>query len=336
MSSCHLDVISLAKMRNFTAFACFALSFLSIAPFAGSPAQSAIFGEDDRSYANASTPVYAQARATAIGILRTLSAPSSVGKLDIYVDPLSTSVCKSEKFSDDPSLTFSCSGFLVAPDLLVTAGHCEANTGKEVKNDSGGYCEVFDWLFDYSMPVSGTIDLGAVPAEHLYHCKQIIYAVSDETAPYRDYALIRLDRPVLDRAPLKLSSSASLGRNEKLSMIGYPFGTPAKWTPHGKVLYNNPSRTTFITNLDAFEGNSGSPVFNAENEVVGILIAGTPSNDFVEDSVAKCSTYNRCNKNGENCMLPDKDTSQFPGYQSVGSEVSRIAPIVELLKSSAK
>ena len=32
-------------------------------------------------------------------------------------------VCESERFSNQPVIA-DCSGFLVAPDLLVTAGHC--------------------------------------------------------------------------------------------------------------------------------------------------------------------------------------------------------------------
>jgi hypothetical protein len=135
---------------------------------------------------------------------------------------------------------------------------------------------------------------------------------------------------VTDRLPLKIAKGP-VGTNEKLSMIGYPFGTPAKLSRNANVLLDDPARGSFITNLDAFDGNSGSAVFNSANEVVGILIGGTPSIAFVPTKNS-CDVYNRCREDGTGCSLPDKDNSVFPGFQSVGSEVQRIAPIAELMK----
>jgi hypothetical protein len=47
--------------------------------------------------------------------------------------------CEGERFVDQPS-PGSCSGFLIAPDLLVTAGHCS------LVQD---FCSKFRWVFGF-------------------------------------------------------------------------------------------------------------------------------------------------------------------------------------------
>lgn len=293
-------------------------------------ASAAIFGVDNRESIRPSSPAYQLSRATAIAVLSSLQRPAGPNAINLWVDQLEN-LCPSERFAKDPSLSYACSGFLVAPDLLVTAGHCMVNTG-ESRNETKNYCEVFSWLFDYNADANGNVNTTNVSKDKLYKCKQIVFAVKDERAPFRDYALVQLDRPVLGRTPLKLSQ-APLAANAQLSMIGYPLGTPAKRSGPASILKNDPRHQIMITNLDAFEGNSGSAVFNAKNEVVGILIGGTPSQGFVPARQRNCEVYNKCSDAGTSCLLPDEDTTLFPGFQRVGSEVQRIAPIIELIKT---
>jgi hypothetical protein len=198
------------------------------------------------------------------------------------------------------------------------------NTG-ESRNETEVYCKGFSWLFDYTEDINPQ----SVPKNNLYTCKQVIYAVKDENNQFRDYALVQLDRPVIGRRPLKLSA-APLKANETFSMIGHPFGLPAKLSRNAKILLNDVRRQSFLTSLDAFIGNSGSAVFNKKNEVVGILVGGTPSANTL--STGECEILNRCNSKGENCLESDQDTSVFPGYQGVGSEVQRIAPVMKLIR----
>lgn len=295
-----------------------------------SSAFGAIFGIDNRISIQPNFPQAELARSTAVAVLSS-NVEIVNGRLVLDTNPLSDFVCKEERFSADPSLSYACTGFLVAPDLIATAGHCMVNTGVS-EHETDAYCEAFSWLFDYSANSDGITPTTILdPAKH-YRCKEVVYAIKEETAPFRDFALVQLERPVLDRKPLKLAAGDVLD-NTSLSMIGYPLGAPAKLSPNAKILLNNKSRQSFVTNLDAFEGNSGSPVFNAKQEVVGILIAGTPSNSYYTDAKKGCDVYNRCDENGNNCSLPDLDTSVFPGFQQTGSEVQRISPIVELVKS---
>jgi hypothetical protein len=301
-----------------------------------STAQAAVFGDDNHSKLSTSSPLNVLGQATAITLMRPNYEINSKGGLDLNTTPL-TNFCSDESFYGEQSLSYSCTGFLVGPDLLVTAGHCmyAINTANgEIKNEPGKACEVFDWLFDFQTSEKGETQTKDIPSDRLYHCKQIIYATELEKAPFSDYALIQLDRPVVGRTPLVMSAKPVINGSVNF-MIGHPFGTSTKLTNNGSVIRNNPTRTSFITNLDAFEGNSGSPVFNTANEVIGILISGTPSANTYLDKKNNCERVNRCDQNGQHCREPDLDSSKFPEFQVTGSEVQRISPLVELIKNLA-
>ena len=306
----------------------FSILIFSILPLLALKSNAAIFGPDDRVSITSSSPVYPLARATAIAVL-TGNETFVNSLLKIDTEPLSDFICKDQKFSSDPSLSYACTGFLVAPDLLVTAGHCMSNHG-EVRNEAHGYCEVYHWLFDYQTSLTGETDVENIPSKRLYRCKQIIYAVNDEEPPYRDFALIQLDRPVTDRVPLKIATT-EVKTGDSTFMIGYPLGTPMKLSAGANVIFNRPEKNSYVTNLSALDGNSGSPVFNKQGEITGILVSGTPSAVLVKDAKAGCSRYNRCDKSGNNCAEPDKDHSQIANFQTTGSVVEKIDPVLKLL-----
>lgn len=305
--------------------------FALLLALASLPAQAAIFGPDDRTPVQPNSAAQKLARATAVAVLSANEIPGTNGTFSLDTSKLGDMFCKEEKFSQDPSLSYACTGFLVAPDLLVTAGHCAVNTG-ESHHETQTYCKTFSWLFDYQNGVGGAApQLTDIPNDKLYRCRETIYAVKDEKLPFRDFALIRLDRPVVGREPLKLATGG-ITNDDVLSMIGYPLGTPAKLSRGGRILLNNTERTAFVTSLDAFQGNSGSPVFNKNDEVVGILVSGYPSDSYFKEEGKSCYRYNRCDENGQNCLKPDFDFTPFPDYQTTGSDVQRIEQVIEMIK----
>lgn len=285
---------------------------------------AAVFGVDDRELIHQSSPAFELSRSTAVAILTSLYSDLDEQRMSIDVDRLDSLLCPSEKLYGQTSLAYACSGFLVAPNLIATAGHCMVNTGVSI-NETELYCEAYSWLFDYTIQ----LDVDSVDRSNLYHCKQIVYAINEDVYPYRDFALIELDRPVVGRPPLRISDESPLV-GESLSMIGHPFGAPATLSKNAQVFVNNTDRQSFITSLDAFSGNSGSAVFNSQNEVVGILIAGTPSPETVKSG--SCEIVNTCDDTGHQCLVSD-DGPQFDGFQAIGSEVQKILPIQELICS---
>lgn len=288
---------------------------------------AAIFGSDTRAAVTPASPANQYGRSVAIAVLSALWSESAPGQIDLATD--TNRLCTSERFAQAPALAYSCTGFLVGPDLIATAGHCMINVGED-HNETQTYCQVYSWLFDYQTSDSGTTPVKGIAEDKLYHCKQVIYAIREEHAPYRDYALVQLDRSVQGRTPFALSDQP-LASNISLSMIGFPLGAPETLSSDGHVLLNDSSRQSFITNLSALEGNSGSPVFDPHGQVVGILIGGTPSQSDFSDPSAGCEHLNVCSLDGSTCALPD--TQIFDGFQRTGSEVQRIQPLLDLLKS---
>ena len=190
-------------------------------------------------------------------------------------------ICETERFAEQTSLA-SCSGFLVAPNVLITAGHC-------VKSKEG--CDSGSWVFDYKVSIHG--EKIRVPETSVYSCKRVIKKVLDPILR-RDFAVIELDREVSGRKPLRLRESGKVSVGDRLAVIGYPTGLPLKIADDGVV--RRLEKHFFVTNLDTYHGNSGSPVFNAKTGVVeGILVRG--DDDFVK-SPEGCQVSKRCSETG--------------------------------------
>ena len=182
-------------------------------------------------------------------------------------------MCSSERFVEQPGVGY-CTGFLVAPDLVATAGHCI------VRND----CQRNYFVTGYAMESEGQFQTLRSAAD-VYECQSIIQRkVTDR----EDFALIRLDRPVLQTQPLELSAE-EVQVGQEIFTIGNPSGLPTKLTDKAQV--KDLGWNFFRTNLDTYGGNSGSPVFNASTrQVIGVLVRGTF--DYKWDDQNQCNRSN--------------------------------------------
>jgi hypothetical protein len=209
------------------------------------------------------------------GRLSKSTATSSETGVILPADTLedAMNVCSSERFATQKAAV-ECTGFLVGTDLLMTAGHC-------MRSQSD--CSENSWVFGYVDGVS------EIKNADVFNCKEI---VSQELSDINDFALIRLDRVVAGRTPLKLRTSGAIGVSEKIAVIGHPSGLPLKIDDGGHVRDNAPEGY-FVAELDTYGGNSGSPVFNlATHEVEGILVRG--ERDYVWDGAQSCAVSNVC------------------------------------------
>ena len=214
-------------------------------------------------------------------------------------------VCKDEPFLWQKANPVSCTGFLVAPNILATAGHCVLSHGTAT-DDITPECVRHSWIFDFKLGESNSLPMTGKSSEKIYHCKRIIYAENDSERRYSsngsrhglDFALIELDRIVPDREPLKLVNKTP-SFTEELHLIGYPLGLPMKSAHNGFVTIDqNPF--FYEASLDSFGGNSGSPVLDEKGDVVGVLVRGPM--DFYYDEESRCERLNRCDSNGKNCV----------------------------------
>lgn len=202
-------------------------------------------------------------------------------------------VCTSEKFTQQ-SLAPICSGFLIGPDTLITAGHCY-NSFDTPEN----VCKSFAWVFDYEMKSATHDPTKKISIANIYNCKSVSSVQRDSLY---DFAIIKLDRKVVGRTPLKFRSSGKLANTAALVVIGHPTGLPTKISANGKVTLNT-EVTRFSTTLDTFHGNSGSAVFDSTTgQVEGILIMG--KNDYRPSLVSNprsCQVANICDETASNC-----------------------------------
>lgn len=182
-------------------------------------------------------------------------------------------LCANEHFRGQPIGAF-CSGFLVAPDIIATAGHC-VSTG-DVTN--------IRFVFGFRMRDESAAET-VIKNTEIYSGIAIIGRQEVESGP--DWSLVHIDRPVTNHRIARIRLSGRVGDTQALHVIGHPVGLPTKFAG-GAAIRNNQPDAFFVANLDTYGGNSGSPVFNSDtHEVEGILVRG--DKDFVQQGNCQVS-----------------------------------------------
>lgn len=212
------------------------------------------------------------------------------GTSSLRVEPYGTAygLCQTERFRTQPIGAF-CTGFLVGPDLIATAGHCVEAIDVRDRRCVFGYRMLDD---DNAQTI--------IPKSDIYKGNEIVGRVLTSGGP--DWAIIRLDRPVEGRTVAHLRRAGMAAAGQSVYVIGHPVGLPLKFADGARITDNSPS-TFFSANLDTFGGNSGSPVFSVvdgKHIVEGILVRGEP--DFVKvNGCTRSQVYPTTGAKGENC-----------------------------------
>lgn len=285
-------------MKRFQIF----LLFLCMVATFSSHAQRGrvIYGKDDRidPYLVQDAQLLELTKSTVAVVRRSSLVSARLGNQNLY--QLKTrhygqtyGLCTNERFFDQPLGAF-CSGSLIAPNLILTAGHCIEDTS---------VCSKTSFVFNFSMK-SENETATTFEAEDVVHCKKVITSIVNNNG--EDFAIIEIDRPVTHVEPLKLSSNANLKVGTPLVVIGHPSGLPVKIASGGKVRNLMGNTGYFTTNLDTYGGNSGSAVFNIETgEIEGVLVRGEV--DFVRQG--NCKTSKVCTEDG--CRGEDVTKASF-------------------------
>jgi S1-C subfamily serine protease len=236
-----------------------------------------IYGDDNRRYIDEGTVLERKLGRSVLAqvpLYKIISQDQTSVMFDVSTPDTALNICQEEKFSSDSMLS-SCSGFLVAPDLLMTAGHCLKD-----KTD----CQKNLWLLDYDQSQK------EFKKDQIVYCKEIV-----DSNALTDYALVRLSRAVVDRAPLKIRQSGKLNPKTDFVVIGHPLGLPKIVTDQA-FLRGNLLNKTFTISSDTYSGNSGSPVIDSETSLVeGILVKG--DQDFEMDYLSGCKRSVHCDDN---------------------------------------
>lgn len=189
-------------------------------------------------------------------------------------------LCTTEPFYDQETAAF-CSGFLVTPDTVVTAGHC-------VRSQAS--CDSTKFVFGFKLGGAAT-QPRSVASEMVFSCARLVHSVANATG--EDFAVVKLDRPVTHVAPLPFRTSGKIAEGDSLVVAGHPAGLPLKVADGAAVRKVNPE--FLVANLDTYGGNSGSAVFNGvTGELEGILVRGEM--DYVYKN--GCRVSNVCDSAG--------------------------------------
>lgn len=242
---------------------------------------SVIYGEDNRvDYYAAS--IFQPLAASTVALMRASTLTEQGGITQINTVPYGSGMglCPDEPFYHQETAAF-CSGFLVAPDLIVTAGHC-------VRTEQA--CQNTRFVFGFRLDTPQSRPR-SVPAEQVFACKQLIHSVADSAG--EDFAVVRIDRPVSHVAPLEYRTAGKIAVGESLTVAGHPAGLPLKVA--GGASVRALMSQYLIANLDTYGGNSGSAVFNSvTGKVEGILVRGEMDYTYANG----CRTSNKCADGG--------------------------------------
>jgi hypothetical protein len=165
-------------------------------------------------------------------------------------------LCPGEAFSNEPVLGTG-TAMVTGTRQMMTAGHVFTGPlqnyavvfGFEIYDKAGGYKRL-------------------ISTDSVFFPQKILH-----TSAELDISIFSVDRD-LPSPPLIWSMVTNPPINEPVYMIGHPYGLPKKVAANASVQTNNDPAYLY-TSLDAFEGNSGSPVFDLQtNQVIGILVGG--------------------------------------------------------------
>lgn len=172
-------------------------------------------------------------------------------------------VCSGEAFLSEKVVAM-CTAFVVGDDVVATAGHCvEALQSKRI-------------VFGYRAtkgPTGEAVIPVELPKSEVYEMRTLIAHTLE--ADGRDFALVKVDRPIANHRRLDLDTVNQAKPEDPVYVLGHPLGLPLKMADQAYVRSVSVPKGYFVSNLDTFGGNSGSPVFNSlSNKVMGILVRG--------------------------------------------------------------
>jgi len=146
-------------------------------------------------------------------------------------------LCATERFYSQPSASM-CSGALVAPGIVMTAGHCSMHFD----------CAKTKIVFGYAVKEAGVMP-SRIPPEEIYGCAGIIAEEFKEGSA--DYALLKTDRPVTNHVPLRLNRTERIEAGAVVVAMGHPYGIPLK-IGGGATVRDASHPDFFVTDTDTY------------------------------------------------------------------------------------
>jgi hypothetical protein len=236
------------------------------------------------------------------------------------------SLCSGQDFFSQPEVA-DCTGFVIGPDMIATAGHCVPEVLSSIRI-----------VFGYRA-IKPTKDIRVVteiPKSEVYKVLEVVDKKYDgPDSKTIDYAILRVDRKIKDHLPLPLDLDTGVTVGNELYTIGFPTGLPMKLADQAFVRSVH-EKGYFVSNLDTFGGNSGSPVIRAGTLTVeGILVRG--DGDYVYRGNCQialvCPRDRECRNEGEDATSLKAIASAIKKLEASSSASSNAAPFTKTFSS---
>ncbi|MEO1258999.1 MAG: serine protease [Bacteroidota bacterium] len=165
-------------------------------------------------------------------------------------------LCEGEAFASQP-VVGEGTAFIVGENEMMTAAHVFSQG-----------LERYAVVFGFEMINRQGAFESLIRASNIFYPKE--YRLLDTDF---DIASFTTDRP-LKRKVLPVATDKTFPGGTRIYMIGHPSGLPKKLAVNASITADEHPHY-FYSTLDAFQGNSGSPVFDLlSHEVIGVLVSG--------------------------------------------------------------
>ncbi|PKG39313.1 trypsin-like serine peptidase [Psychromonas sp. Urea-02u-13] len=237
-----------------------------------------------------------------------------------YNNTKNRNVCEDVPFIKQIAIG-TCSGVLLKPNLVATAGHC---VDKNIFSKT--------WFFNYQNGDNLALKKGYKVQRVIFKNFELIrsgYSFERNTinrqrqkigvgplppdmhdySNYRDIALLELEAEVEGYIAFNINFTPFFSGRKAIS-VGYPLGLSLKQNTNG-TLKEMASPYYMTTNIETLQGNSGGPLFDVET---GDLIAITVNQGF--NSTFGLRKNERCYGFKPHLMV-DKDVAHSSGHMTL-------------------
>ena len=224
--------------------------------------------------------------------------------------------CESSEFSMQPlAKAATCTVSWIGENLALTAAHCVEGLCQRGPEGKPKALVVFDYAIDYAGEDAAT--LNHIEKDNLYSCEEVVN-IGSEANWHTDWAIIKLGCQesedfesegcvVKGREPIPYRTTP-ITAGEPLFIVGHPLYLPQKIVL-GRAQETlridgetdpNEREQLLYHNMRAHIINSGSPIFDAQGNQVGIHSGG--GNALAPKTTdAGCFDWGGCDDEGNDC-----------------------------------